>query len=192
MPFERRDEVGRLDPLRHAVDPAAAVLPLEDPRQDQVQELLGRRRLAPLLGQLDRRLDELRPRQAAEPALRLLEPGDEARHGDRALADMEDLRRRVAEVDHDLLHLAERARRRCEEAVEQATLTVDPGEQEAASRRTGQGTLRHGCGKRGRNAGVDRVATLSEHARACLCGDPVSSCDRSLHELSVKIWRRCR
>ena len=77
-------------------------------REDPVQERLRLADVDAAAGELDRRLDELRPRQAAEAAMRLLEPGEEPGHGDRAQADVEDLRRGVGEVDHELLHLAER------------------------------------------------------------------------------------
>ena len=97
------------------------------------------RLVEPGTGELDRRLDELGPRDAAESAMCLLEAGNEPGHGDGALADVEDLRRGVAEVDHDLLHLAERLRRRGEEAVEHGRLALEPREQKAATRRIGQG-----------------------------------------------------
>ena len=124
--------------------------------------------------------------------MRLLEPGDEAGHGDRALADVEDLRRGVAEVDHDLLHLAERPRGHGEEAIEHGRLAVEPGEQEAAAGRAGQRPLGHSGRKRGYDAGVDRIAAVREHARACLGGEPIPSCDRALHEFRVKMLEKCR
>ena len=146
----------------------------------------------PGTGKLDRRLNELGPRNAPEQAVRLLEPCHEPgyRHG--ARADVEDLRRRVAEVDHDLLHLAERPRRCREEAIEHRRLALEPGEQEAAARRAGQGPLGHSGRKRGYDAGIDRIAAVREHARTCLGGDPISRCDRALHELRVKMLGKCR
>ena len=74
---------------------------------------------------------------------------------------------------------------------------VDPGEQEAAAGRAGQRALGDRGGKGGYDAGVDRVAALREHARAGFGGDPISGCDRSLHELRVKMLAempitRCR
>ncbi len=189
--LQRRDEVGRLDPILNAVDAPAAIVALQDPGEDQVEEELRLRDVEPLPGQIDRGLDELRPRHAPEPAMRLLETGDEARNGHRALTDVVALRR-VAEVDGEVLDLAEWPSRRGEEAIEHGHLAVDPGEQEAAARRAGQGAFGHGRGKRGYDAGVDRIAAFREHARACLGGDSISRGDRSLHELRVKMWPRCR
>ena len=59
-------------------------------------------------GELERGLEQLRPGHAAEAAVRRLEPGKQTGNRDRRLAHVEHLRRGVAEVDHDLLHLAER------------------------------------------------------------------------------------
>ena len=146
----------------------------------------------PGAGELDRRLNELGPRNAPEQAVRLLEPCHEPRHRDGARADVEDLRRRVAEVDHDLLHLAERPRRRCEEAIEHRRLAVEPGEQEATARRAGQWPLGHSGRKRGYDACVDRIAAVREHARTCLGGDLIPGRDRALHELRVKMLGKCR
>ncbi len=123
--------------------------------------------------------------------MRLLEAGEEARHGHGALADVVALRR-VAEVDREVLDLAERTGRRGHEAVEHGRLAVEPGEQEAAAGGAGQGAFGDGRGKRGYDAGVDRVAALREDVCTGFGGDLVSSCDRSLHELRVKVWRRCR
>ena len=125
-------------------------------------------------------------------AVCLLEPGDEPGYRDGARPDVEDLRRGVAEVDHDLLHLAERLRGCGEEAIEHRRLAVEPGEQEAAARRAGQGPLGHSRRKGGYDTGVDRIAAVREHARTCLGGDPVSGCDRALHELRVKMLEKCR
>ena len=41
-------------------------------------------------------------------------------------------------------------------------------------------------------AGALYIATLSKHACACLRGEPIPGCDRSLHELRVKMWPGCR
>ena len=190
--LERRDAVVGLDPPRRAVDPPPSLVALEDARQDRVEDALLVGRVEPGTGKLDRRLNELGPRNAPEAAVRLLEPRHEPGYRHRALADVEDLRRRVAEVDHDLLHLAERPRGCREEAIEHRRLSLEPGKQEAAARRSGQGALGH-CGrKRGYDAGVDRIAAVREHARTCLGGDPISGCDRALHELRVKMLGKCR
>ena len=82
------------------------------------------------------RVDEIGPGSGREPTVHLLEPREQARDRDGALADVEDLRARVAEVDEELLHLAEAARRHAEEAVEhrrRAARLVH--EREAAARR---------------------------------------------------------
>jgi hypothetical protein len=124
--------------------------------------------------------------------VRLLEPRHEPGYRDGAGTDVEDLCRRVAEIDHDFLHLAERPRRRCEEAIEHRRLTVEPGEQEATTRRTGQWPLGHSRRKRGYDACVDRIAAVREHARTCLGGDLIPGSDRALHELRVKMLGKCR
>ena len=56
--------------------------------------------------------------QATAPRVGLVETPHQPRHGDGRLADVEDLRRRVREVDHDLVHLAARAGRDGKEAIE--------------------------------------------------------------------------
>ena len=190
--LERRNELVGLDPPRRAVDPPPSLVALEDARQDRVEEALLVGGVDPGTGKLDRRLNELGPRDAPEPAVRLLEPCHEPgyRHG--ALADVEDLRRRVAEVDHDLLHLAERLQGCGEEAIEHRRLSLEPREEEAAAGRAGQWPLGHSGRKRGYDAGIDRIAAVREHARTCLGGDPVSRCDRALHELRVKMLEKCR
>ena len=133
----------------------------------------------------DRRLDELRPRHAPEAAMRLLEAGEESRDGDRALADVVALRR-IAEVDREVLDLAEGARWRGEEAVEQGHLAVDPAEEEAAAGRTGQRALGHGRRESGSDARIDGVPALLEDARAGFGGVAASGCNRSLHETQGK------
>ena len=139
----------------------------------------------PSAARLDRGLDELRPRHAPEAAMRLLEAGDEPGHGDRAFADVVALRR-VAEVDREVLELAERARRCGEEAVEQGHLPVDPAEEEAAAGRAGQRALGHGRRERGRDARVDGVSALLEDVRAGFGGVAASGGNRSLHETQGK------
>ena len=116
--FQRRDEVGRLDPLRDAVDPPPALVALQDPARIRCRKRCASVASSPRPARSIAGLDELRPRHAAEAAMRLLEAGDEPRDGDRALADVVALRR-VAEVDGDVLDLAERpasARRRSSRA----------------------------------------------------------------------------
>ena len=115
----------------------------------------------------------------------LLEAGDESRHGDRALADVVALRR-VSEVDREILELAEGTRGCGEEGVEQGHLAVDPAEEEAAARGTGQRALGHGRRERGRNARVDGVSALLEDARAGFGGVAASGGNRSLHETQGK------
>ena len=83
--LERRDELVGLDPARRAVDPPPSLVALEDARQDRVEEPLLVGGVEPGTGKLDRRLNELGPRNAPEPAVRLLEPRHEPgyRHGAR-------------------------------------------------------------------------------------------------------------
>ena len=133
--------------------------------------------------ELDRRLDQIGPGPGREPTVRLLEPREEARDRDRALADVEDLRPRVAEVDQELVHLAEArasARRRSSRA--------------PSSRRSGSCTSRKpppagpvsgpSVTKRRERGGeerVDRVPALAQHARPGLGGQRVTRGDRPSH-----------
>ena len=116
-----------------------------------------------LAGELDRRLEELSPRQRPVAAVRGLEAGHQTGHGDRLLADVEHLRRGVAEVDHELLHLGERARRHGEEAVEHDAPRRPRNEEEAAAGRPRERALGDEGRKHSSDTGVDRVAALCEY-----------------------------
>ena len=59
--------------------------------------------------QLDRRPEEVTPRQPAERLVRRLEPERRAGHRTRGGADVEDLRRAAAEVDVHAIHVRELA-----------------------------------------------------------------------------------
>ena len=140
--FERLAGIPRVNTRRIAVDAPAAVVALEDPLEDQVQRLALLVALEARLGEANRRLDEVRPGAGREAAVDLLEARQEARHRDGAVADVEHLRAGIAEVDDELLHLAEPRCRDAEEAVEHrggAARLVD--EREAASGRAGQRAL---------------------------------------------------
>ena len=126
-----------------AVDAATSVLAEQDSLEDQVEE---RARVVPLetfSRQRDGRIDELAPLPRRVATVDLLQPGQEPRNRDRALADVEHLRPGVAEVDEELLHLAEARGRHAEEAVEHRRLAARLVHQgEAATRRPGQWALR--------------------------------------------------
>ena len=172
----------RVHARRVAVDAAAALVAQEDPLEDQVQERARLVALEALARQRDRRLDEVAPLARREAAVDLLETGEEPGDRDRALADVEDLRPGVAEVDDELLHLAEPARRNLEEAVEHRRLAgglVD--EREAASGRARERPFRDECGERGCEQRVDGVPAVAQHARAGLGRERVTGCDRASH-----------
>jgi hypothetical protein len=130
----------------------------------------------------DCRLDELCPWPRRIPPVRVDEPVEQAGDCDRPLADVEGLRARVGEVDHDLLHRAERPGRCGEEAVEhggRAVRLVD--EQEATPRRPGERAFRDECRKGRRQQRVDRVAAVAKDARARVCRSRVACCNRAVH-----------
>ena len=58
----------------------------------------------PGVRELERGLEQRSPREPPVARVRLRQPGDEPGNGDRSGADVKDLRRRVAEVDHHLVH----------------------------------------------------------------------------------------
>ena len=139
------------------------------------------------LGELERRHEEPLPREAPASFVRLDEPRDEPGDGDGGLADVEDLRRRVGEVDLDLVHLARRRRRDREEAVERDGLLVRfVEEEEAAAGRAGQRAFGHERSEGGGEGGVDRRAPFPERPGAGLGRVPVARCDRAAHGESVE------
>ena len=81
----------------------------QDEVEDRVQVCLSVVQLDPVPREVDRRPEELAPRERAEGAMRLLQAdrraGDRARGG----ADVEGLGRAAAEVDVDAVHLGELA-----------------------------------------------------------------------------------
>ena len=138
---------------------------------------------------LDRRREQLLPRQATVGAVRSLEPGDRARHGTRRRPDQERLgRRRLAEPDVDDLHLAalppletepgggdeeiREPRRAIARAVDQHEAARAGSRQRALGGRSGEG-----C----RDARVDRVSSLCERTRAGLRGERMAPGDGALH-----------
>ena len=95
---------------------------------------------------------------------------------------MEDLRRRIREVDFDLVHLAERRRRDGKEAVEDRRLLLGLGEQdEATACRPGQRAFGHEGREHRREGRVDARAALAERPRARLGRVPVPGRDRAAH-----------
>ena len=161
---------------------AAALVAQEDPFEDPVQERARLVAHEALPRERDRGLDEVAPLARREAPVGLLEPGEEPGHRDRALADVEHLRPRVAEVDDELLHLAEACGRDAEEAVEHGRLAarlVD--EHEPAAGRAGQRPFGDERRERGGEERVDRVPALAQDARARLGGQRMTGCDRASH-----------
>ena len=146
----------------------------------------GSSRSNPSRARADRRLDEVAPLPRGEAAVDLLEPGEKPRNRDGALSDVEDLRPGVAEVDDELLHLAEPRGRHAEEAVEHGRLAAGlVDEREASSRRAGERAFgdegREGRGEQR----VDGISTLAQDARAGLGRQRMTGCDRASHPKRV-------
>ncbi len=76
--------------------------------------------------------------------------------------------------------------------VEQGHLALDPAKEEAAACRPGQRAFGNGRREGSREARVDGVSALLEHARASLGGGFAPGGDRSLHKLRVKKLYGCR
>ena len=87
--FERLAGIARVNTRRIAVDAPSAVVALENPLENQVQRLALLVPLEARLGEAHRRLDEVRPGAGREAPVDLLEPGQEARNRDGAVADVE-------------------------------------------------------------------------------------------------------
>ena len=152
------------------------------PSRIRCRNARGSSRSKPSRASVDRRLDEVRPLARREALVDLLEPGEEAGHRDRAVADVEHLRPGVAEVDDELLHLAEPALGHPEEAVEHRRLAarlVD--EREAAAGRARERPFGDERRERGCEERVDRVAAVAQDARAGLGGQRMAGCDRASH-----------
>ena len=82
--LERRDVRVGGEAAGAAVDVAAALVALQDRAQDAVEEGLRLAHVDAGAGELERGRGEVGPRQAAEPAVGVLQPGEEPRHGDGA------------------------------------------------------------------------------------------------------------
>src|SRR5262249_24908688 len=80
----------------------------KDHVEDRVEVRLLTSELEAVIGELDRRLDETRPRERAERAVRRLEPRRAPGHGARSRTDVEDLCGFAVEVHVDRLHLRRR------------------------------------------------------------------------------------
>src|SRR5262249_53180953 len=160
---------------------------VEDQVEDAVQVRLSLVELHAVARELDRRLEELAPRQAPERAVRGLEPERRARDRTRRRADVEPLRRAAAEVDVDVIHAAERAPVAepgdGDEVVEDARALVTRAvhEHEGAGARAGEGAF---CNPRdgGRADGcVDGVAAGLQHLCTRPRGEHMSARHRPLH-----------
>ena len=138
--------------------------------------------LEPLARERDRRVDELAHSARREALVDDLEAGEQSRHGDRSLADVEHLRAGVAEVDEQLLHLPEAAVGDPEEAVEhrrRAARLVH--ERESAAGRPRQRPLGHEGGERRGEERIDGVAALAQDASAGLGRQRMTGCDGASH-----------
>ncbi len=87
-----------------AIDAAAFLGALEDRHEDLEQKALRPRHLHACPGELERRLEQRRPRQPPVLRMGVGEARHEPGHGDRRGPDVEQLRRRVAEIDQHLVH----------------------------------------------------------------------------------------
>ena len=87
-----------------AVDLPALLGALENRDEDLEQEPLRAGHLDPGVRELERGLEQRRPREPPVARVSLGEPRDEPGNGNRPGADVKDLRRRVAEVDQHLVH----------------------------------------------------------------------------------------
>ena len=141
--LERSGELGPGQPIAGLQSKARRRL--EHRGEDPVEVRLALRDLEPAVGELDRRLQQLRPGQRAVGAVRGLQSGRRAGNGARLGADAEELRLRALEDHRDRLRLGARAARHGHEEVEDARSPVARGvdEHEPAAAGPGQGTLGH-------------------------------------------------
>src|SRR4029079_6972267 len=176
---------------RITVDAHSARVALEDSREDSVEEHTLLVTLEAFARRGDRRLHEVSPFARREAAMELFETGEQPGHGDGPFADVEYLRPRVTEVDHELLHLTEPRRGHAEEAVEHRRRAVRlVHEREAAARGAGQRALGHERRESGGEERVDRIAALAQDARSRFCGQGMSRCDRASHAATLLRFRR--
>ena len=163
--LERRDRILAVHARRVAVDAATAFVAQEDSLEDRVEERARLVAHEPLARKGDRRLDEVAPLTRREASVDLLEAREQPGDRDRPLADVEHLRPGVAEVDEELLHLAEADARDGEEAVEHRRLAGRlVHEREAASGGSRERPLRDEGGEGGGEERVDRVSAFAQHA----------------------------
>ena len=149
-----------------AIDPAASLVAQQDGAEDQVEERARVVALETLPRERDRRLHEVGPVPCGKASVTLLEPRQQPRHRDGALPDVEHLRARVAEVDDQLLHLAEPGGRDAEEAVEHRRLAARSWTSaKPPPLRPGQRPFGDERGERRREERVDRVAALAQNTR---------------------------
>jgi len=140
--------------------------------------------------ELDRRLQQLPPGQAAVRPVHGLEAERGAGHRARRLADPEHLRRLAvaAEADVDRVHLRAARPRQAEprsrdEEVGDARRAAVRGQDERkpAGPRARERALGDPAGERGRDTGVDRVAAFLERPGTCGRGQRVARRNGPLH-----------
>ena len=154
-----------------------------------MEERLLRADLDALTCERERRRGEHLPREPSHAGVGVDKTVNEPRNGDRRLADVEELRRGIAEIDHDLVHRAARARRDGEEAIDGNRLPVGASqEEEPTPRRPGQRPLGDEAGEGGRHDGVDRRSSLAQGPGSRLDGMTAPSRNRASHARSL---RRC-
>ena len=199
--LERRREVSKVkrlprgEPAGLPVDGTRSRTMAEDRVEHAVQESLRLVQKHATSRQLDRRLEQDRPGQARIEAVGLREPCDGTGYRARRGADQERLRGRSVEGDCDLYHgrsalvretFSGHPNEEVEHRVGPAPTRRGPmHEQEAPSPRAGQRALRNPGDTGGCNAGVDRVPTLRQDARAGLGGQGMSGRNCALHRKSV-------
>jgi hypothetical protein len=177
--------------VRVRVERAPLLRVPQDQVEDRVQVGLRAVQLDSLARELDRRREELAPRERPECAVRLLEPGRRAGDSARRGSDVEDLRR-IAEGHVDVVHgrtvvCGKATAGDVDEEVEQprAAVVAAVDDDEPAAARSRERALRDPRGEGRGDARVDRVPALGEHARARLGGQSVAGGDGSSHPTSV-------
>ena len=142
-PLEYSAEILGHDTDGIAVHATPTFLAEQDRREDPVQERARFVALDALTSELTRGSHEVGPVMGREAPMGFFEAREKSRHRDGARAHVKDLSACVSEVDYLLFHVPEAGLRDGEEAVEQRRLAARlVHEQEPASRRPGQRTLR--------------------------------------------------